>query len=148
MRFVDRFAPESPEFPAPASSDAQSAREVLTVSQLNRAASAALQASFAMVWVAGEVSNLARPASGHWYFTLKDSSSQLRGFMFRSSLRYLKFKPTDGLCVVARGKISVYEPKGEYQLVCAHLEPQGLGALQLAFDQLKKRLHASGAIPT
>ena len=64
--------------------------------------------------------------------------------MFRSALRYLKFKPTDGLRVVARGKISVYEPKGEYQIVCEHLEPQGLGALQLAFDQLKKRLQAEG----
>src|SRR6185295_18994129 len=76
--------------------------------------------------------------------TLKDSTAQLRGFMFRSSLRYLKFKPADGLGVVARGKISVYEPKGEYQLVCEHLEPQGLGALQLAFEQLKKRLQAEG----
>ena len=64
--------------------------------------------------------------------------------MFRSALRYLKFKPVDGLRVVARGKISVYEPKGEYQIVCEHLEPQGLGALQLAFDQLKKRLQAEG----
>ena len=64
--------------------------------------------------------------------------------MFRSALRYLKFKPADGLRVVARGKISVYEPKGEYQIVCEHLEPQGLGALQLAFDQLKKRLQAEG----
>ena len=64
--------------------------------------------------------------------------------MFRSALRYLKFKPADGLRVVARGKISVYEPKGEYQLVCEHLEPQGLGALQLAFDQLKKRLQDEG----
>ena len=82
--------------------------------------------------------------TGHLYFTLKDSASQVRGFMFRSSLRDLKFKPADGLKVVARGKISVYEPKGEYQLVCGHLEPQGLGALQLAFDQLKKRLQAEG----
>src|SRR5205807_9215915 len=78
------------------------------------------------------------------YFTLKDDRSQLRGFMFKTALRYLKFKPTDGTRVVARGKISVYEPKGEYQLVCEHLEPQGLGALQLAFEQLKKRLQQEG----
>ncbi len=91
----------------------------------------------------GELSNC-RPWNGHLYFTLKDSTAQLRGFMFRSNLRYLKFKPADGLRVVARGKLSVYEPKGEYQLVCEHLEPHGLGALQLAFDQLKKRLQDEG----
>jgi len=82
--------------------------------------------------------------SGHLYFTLKDSASLLKGLMFRSALRYLKFKPADGLHVVARGKISVYEPKGEYQIVCEHLEPQGLGGLQLAFEQLKKRLQTEG----
>src|SRR6185436_12335820 len=82
--------------------------------------------------------------TGHLYFTLKDSTSQLRGLMFRSALRYLRFKPTDGLRVVARGRISVYEPKGEYQIVCEHLEPEGLGALQLAYDQLKGRLAKEG----
>jgi exodeoxyribonuclease VII large subunit len=96
------------------------------------------------VWVEGELSNCRVWNTGHLYFTLKDESTQLRGFMFRSALRSLKFKPTDGTRVVARGKISVYEPKGEYQLVCEHLEPQGLGALQLAFEQLKKRLQAEG----
>src|SRR6185436_4851401 len=78
------------------------------------------------------------------YFTLKDGASQVKAVIFRSALRYLKFKPADGLRVVARGRVSVYEPKGEYQLVCEHLEPHGLGALQLAFDQLKKRLQAEG----
>src|SRR6202008_1644332 len=82
--------------------------------------------------------------TGPLFFTLKDAACQIRGFMFRSPLRYLKFKPADGTRVIARGKISGYEPKGEYQLVCEHLEPQGLGALQLAFDQLKKRLQAEG----
>ncbi len=77
-------------------------------------------------------------------FTLKDASAQVRGVIFRSALRYLRFKPQDGLRVVARGRVSVYEPKGEYQLVCEHLEPQGLGALQLAFDQLKKKLQDEG----
>src|SRR5439155_3252325 len=82
--------------------------------------------------------------TGHLNFTLKDSAAQIRGVIFRSALRYLKFKPADGLRVVARGRVSVYEPKGEYQLVCEHLEPHGLGALQLAFDQLKKRLQDEG----
>ncbi|PYR00329.1 MAG: exodeoxyribonuclease VII large subunit [Acidobacteria bacterium] len=103
-----------------------------------------LESEFFEVWVEGELSNCRIWNTGHLYFTLKDASSQLRGLMFRSALRYLKFKPADGLRVVARGKISVYEPKGEYQLVCEHLEPHGLGALQLAFDQLKKRLQHEG----
>ncbi len=82
--------------------------------------------------------------TGHLYFTLKDKTAQIKGVMFRSSLRLLRFKPQDGLRVVARGRISVYDPKGEYQIVCEHLEPEGLGALQLAFDQLKQRLSADG----
>jgi exodeoxyribonuclease VII large subunit len=82
--------------------------------------------------------------SGHYYFTLKDATAQIKGVVFRSALRYLKFKPEDGVLVVARGRISVYEPKGEYQFVCEYLEPQGLGALQLAFEQLKKTLAAEG----
>src|SRR5204862_2581602 len=103
-----------------------------------------LEEQFFEIWVEGELSNCKIWNTGHLYFSLKDSSSQLRGFMFRSSLRYLRFKPGDGLRVIARGKISVYEPKGEYQLVCEHLEPHGLGALQLAFDQLKARLQQEG----
>jgi exodeoxyribonuclease VII large subunit len=78
------------------------------------------------------------------YFTLKDASAQIKGVMFRSALRYLRFKPQDGLRVVARARVSVYDPKGEYQIICEHLEPEGLGALQLAFDQLKQRLAAEG----
>jgi exodeoxyribonuclease VII large subunit len=78
------------------------------------------------------------------YFTLKDGNSQVRAVMFRMALRYLRFKPTDGLRVIARGQVSCYEPKGEYQVVCEHMEPHGLGALQLAFEQLKKKLQAEG----
>jgi exodeoxyribonuclease VII large subunit len=118
-------------------------RRVLSVTELTVAIRDALEERFFQVWVEGELSNC-KQWNGHLYFTLKDDQAQLRGFMFRSSLRYLRFKPGDGLRVVARGKISVYEPKGEYQLVCEHLEPQGLGALQLAFDQLKKKLQAEG----
>jgi exodeoxyribonuclease VII large subunit len=120
------------------------ARRVYTVTELTVRVRDHLEEQFFEVWVEGELSNCRLWNTGHLYFTLKDSAAQLKGLMFRSTLRYLKFKPTDGLRVVARGKISVYEPKGEYQLVCEHLEPQGLGALQLAFDQLKKRLEAEG----
>src|SRR5215831_16531678 len=119
-------------------------RRVYTVTELTVRVRDQLEEQFFEVWVEGEISNCRLWNTGHLYFTLKDSSSQLKGLMFRSTLRYLKFKPADGLRVVARGKISVYEPKGEYQLVCEHMEPQGLGALQLAFDQLKKRLQAEG----
>jgi exodeoxyribonuclease VII large subunit len=120
------------------------ARRVLSVTDLTIRIRDRLETDFFEVWVEGELSNCRIWNTGHLFFTLKDAASQIRGFMFRSTLRYLKFKPADGLRVVARGKISVYEPKGEYQIVCEHLEPQGLGALQLAFDQLKQRLQAEG----
>src|ERR1700693_3640479 len=119
-------------------------RRILSVTELTVGIRDLLETQFLEVWVEGELSNCRVWNTGHLYFTLKDPASQVRGVMFRSALRYLKFKPTDGLTVIARGRISVYEPKGEYQLVCEHLEPRGLGALQLAFDQLKKRLHADG----
>jgi exodeoxyribonuclease VII large subunit len=141
LPFEEEEPTAEPE-PAPAPRPVTS-RRVHTVTELTLRVRDHLEAEFYEVWVEGELSNC-RPWNGHLYFTLKDSTAQLRGFMFRSSLRYLKFKPTDGLRVVARGKISVYEPKGEYQLVCEHLEPQGLGALQLAFDQLKQRLQDEG----
>src|SRR5437870_7695238 len=123
-------------------------RRVYTVTELTVRVRDHLEEKFFEVWVEGELSGVRLWNTGHLYFTLKDSSSLLKGLMFRSALRYLKFKPADGLRVVARGKISVYEPKGEYQIVCEHLEPQGLGALQLAFDQLKKRLQAEGLFDT
>jgi exodeoxyribonuclease VII large subunit len=122
----------------------QTTRRILTVTDLTVRIRDLLEGELFEIWVEGELSNCKIWTNGHLYFTLKDSASQLRGFMFRSTLRYLRFKPSDGLRVVARGKISVYEPKGEYQLVCEHLEPHGLGALQLAFDQLKTRLQAEG----
>lgn len=103
-----------------------------------------LESEFIDLWVEGEISNGRVWNSGHFYFTLKDAGAQVKGVVFRSALRLLKFRPEDGLHVVARGRISVYEPKGEYQLVCEHLEPQGYGPLQLAFEQLKKKLAAEG----
>jgi exodeoxyribonuclease VII large subunit len=119
-------------------------RRALSVTELTVRIRDLLEAEFFEVWVEGELSGCRVWNTGHLYFTLKDGSSQIKSVIFRSALRYLKFKPADGLRVVARGRVSVYEPKGEYQLVCEHLEPHGLGALQLAFDQLKKRLQAEG----
>jgi exodeoxyribonuclease VII large subunit len=119
-------------------------RRILTVSELTARVRTLLEERFFEIWVEGELSNCRVWNTGHLYFTLKDATAQIKGVMFRSSLRLLRFKPEDGLRVVARGRISVYDPKGEYQVVCEHLEPEGLGALQLAFDQLKQRLAAEG----
>ena len=111
----------------------------LTVAQLSTQIRNLLESEFYEVWVLGELSNCRLWNTGHLYFTLKDAAAQVKAVMFRSALRALRFKPQDGLRVVARGRLSVYDPKGEYQLVCEHLEPQGLGSLQLAVEQLKKR---------
>ncbi len=119
-------------------------RRIFTVSELNAAIRAVLDAEFQEVWVSGEISGLKLAASGHYYFTLKEREAQVRCVAFRSSHRYWKFKPQDGLAVLARGRIDVYEARGEYQLLIELLEPQGLGALQLAFEQLKKKLAAEG----
>src|SRR3954462_22276 len=124
------------------------ARRVFSVTELTVRVRDLLEAEFFEVWVEGELSNCRVWNTGHLYFTLKDGASQIKAVIFRSALRYLKFKPPDGLRVVARGRVSVYEPKGEYQLVCEHLEPHGLGALQLAFEQLKKKLQAEGLFDT
>src|SRR5688572_8094222 len=119
-------------------------RRVLTVSDLTAEIRTAFESSFDELWIEGEISNCRVWNTGHVYFTLKDPTAQLKAVMFRTAYRYLKFKMEDGLHVVARGRLSVYEPKGEYQLVCEHLEPHGRGALQLAFEQLKRKLHAEG----
>jgi len=123
-------------------------RRIYSVSELTQEIRALLESRFAEVWIEGEISNCKVWNTGHMYFTLKDDDAQgiaqIRAVMFRTAVRYLRFKPTDGLRVVARGQLSLYEPKGEYQLVCEHMEPKGLGALQLAFEQLKKKLQADG----
>jgi exodeoxyribonuclease VII large subunit len=119
-------------------------RHVYSVSELTQEIRGLLEGRFAQIWVEGEISNCKVWNTGHMYFTLKDGGAQLKAVMFRSALRYLRFKPADGLHVVARGQLGVYEAKGEYQIVCEHMEPQGLGALQLAFEQLKKKLQAQG----
>jgi len=121
-----------------------SSRSILTVSQLTAEIKTLLERSFDHVWVEGEISNLRLPGSGHLYFTLKDDKAQIRAVMFRLQNRLLKFVPKDGLQVVACGRVTVYEPRGDYQLVLDYLEPKGLGALQLAFEQLKEKLAAEG----
>ncbi len=119
-------------------------RVVITVSDLTANIRNILETAYAEVWVEAEISNCRLWNTGHLYFTLKDPGAQIKAVMFKSDVRSLKFKPEDGLHVVVRGRISVYEPKGEYQIVCERMEPHGLGALQLAFDQLKRRLQAEG----
>ena len=119
-------------------------REVVTVSELTSRIRALLESSHAEVWVEGEIANSRLWKTGHLYFTLRDEHAQLKGVMFRSAVRSLRFTPEDGLRVVARGRMTVYAPKGEYQIVCEHLQPQGVGALQVAFDQLKRTLDAEG----
>jgi len=119
-------------------------RTVRTVSELTAGIRDLLETAYVDVWVEGEISNCRLWNTGHLYFTLKDPGAQIKAVMFRSAVRTLKFKPEDGLHVLARGRVSVYDPKGEYQIVCEQIEPHGLGALQLAFDQLKRRLQAEG----
>jgi len=119
-------------------------RRVFTVAELTAAIRTKLESGYPEIWVEGEVSNARIWKTGHLYFTLKDANAQLNGVMFRSAVRLLRFKPTNGQHVMARGRLSVYEPKGEYQIVCEHLEPKGLGALQLAFEQLRERLAHEG----
>ena len=119
-------------------------RRVLTVSALTALVRGVLEENFDQVWVEGEISNLASPQSGHYYFTLKDAGAQLRCVMFRGAARALKFTPKDGMRVLTRGRLTLFEPRGEYQLVAEYLEPQGIGGLQLAFIQLKERLAKEG----
>lgn len=115
-----------------------------TVSDLNRAARGLLESGFPLLWVEGEISNLARPASGHLYFSLKDSQAQLRCALFRNRNLLLRFKPADGMQVLVRGRVSLYEPRGDFQFIAEHMEEAGHGALQRAFEALKQKLAAEG----
>jgi exodeoxyribonuclease VII large subunit len=119
-------------------------RRVYTVGELNAAIRGILDREFPDVWVSGEISSTKLATSGHYYFTLKERDAQIRCVCFRSTHRYLKFKPQDGVAVVARGRVDVFEARGEYQLLVEFLEPQGHGALQFAFEQLKKKLASEG----
>ena len=119
-------------------------RRIFSVSQLVNDVKVQLETNFRDFWVKGEISNLRTPPSGHIYFTLKDASAQIQAVCFRMQARYLKFQPEDGMELLARGSVSMYPPRGQVQLIVEHLEPVGSGALQLAFEQLKKRLEKDG----
>ena len=119
-------------------------RRVYTVSALTAEVKAVLEDSFPAIWVEGEISNFKHHTSGHMYFTLKDAQAQIRGVMFRGHNRLLRFQPTDGLAVLVCGAVTVYERRGEYQITAEFMEPKGVGALHLAFEQLKAKLEAEG----
>ena len=123
-------------------------RDVFTISRLVREAKAVLEGSFPLLWVEGELSNLSRPGSGHLYFTLKDSAAQIRCAMFRMRNVHLNFTPANGQHVMARAHVSLYEARGDFQLIVEHLEEAGSGALQRAFEALKKRLADEGLFDT
>ena len=119
-------------------------RRIYGVSELNATVQSLFEDRFRAIWVEGEISNCRPATSGHYYFSLKDASSQLKCALFKGAARFVKFKPQDGMRVLARGNLEVYEARGEYQLIVELLEPQGVGALQMAFEQLKKKLAAEG----
>ncbi|NOZ11999.1 MAG: exodeoxyribonuclease VII large subunit [Gammaproteobacteria bacterium] len=116
----------------------------LTVSQLNQSAKALLETHFSLVWVSGEISNLAQPASGHTYFSLKDGHAQIRCALFRGQRRHLACDPQDGMQVLLRARVTLYEARGDYQLIVHQLQEAGEGALRRAFEALKKRLSSEG----
>ncbi len=124
--------------------DIFSEKTILTVSRLTSLLRGVLEENFEQLWVQGEVSNLSYPSSGHCYFTLKDAGAQLRCVMFKNAVKNLKFRLADGMALIVRGRISVYDQRGEYQLICEYMEPAGIGALQTAFVQLKEKLALEG----
>ncbi|MEE9536937.1 MAG: exodeoxyribonuclease VII large subunit [Desulfobacterales bacterium] len=119
-------------------------RKIYTISELNADIKLLLEERFPFVWIIGEVSNFRIPASGHFYFTLKDEFSHLNAVMFRGQQRKLKFEPEDGMNITGMGRLSVYEPRGTYQIILEYMEPAGVGALQIAFEKLKARLAEEG----
>ena len=127
-----------------AAAPARTAAKPWSVSQLTRRIRLLLEGTFAHVWVEGEISNFKAHPSGHFYFTLKDAQTQIPAVMFRTANRRLQFAPENGLQVIVSGSVQIYEPKGKYQILCEAMTPSGLGARQLAFEQLKKALAAEG----
>ena len=118
--------------------------QVLTVSQLNRQARVLLESHFDFIWVEGEISNFVKPGSGHWYFSLKDGNAQVRCAMFRNRNQRVRFTPENGDAIRLRCRVSLYEGRGEFQLIVEHMEHAGAGALQAEFEKLKARLLAEG----
>ncbi|MCW8944863.1 MAG: exodeoxyribonuclease VII large subunit [Sedimenticola sp.] len=123
-------------------------RDIYSVSRLNSEVRSVLEGSFPLLWVEGEISNLARPASGHIYFSLKDPQAQVRCAMFRMKRQYLRFQPENGLKVLIRARVGLYEGRGEFQLIAEHMEPAGEGDLQRAFEQLKQKLQNESLFDT
>jgi exodeoxyribonuclease VII large subunit len=119
-------------------------RKIYTVSELNAHIKSLLEEEFPFIWIVAEISNFRTPLSGHFYFTLKDEESQLNAVMFRGQQHQLKFKPEDGMRIIGMGRLSVYEPRGTYQILLEYLEPSGVGALQVAYEKLKAQLAAEG----
>jgi len=141
------ISPASPKMLAMTTSDLFATtpeREVITVSQLNRRAKQLLETHLPLLWVEGELSNVSVPSSGHWYFTLKDSDAQVRCAMFRNRNMMVRFKPQQGQHVLIRARVSLYEGRGDYQIIAEHMEEAGAGALQRAFDELKLKLANEG----
>ncbi len=126
------------------SSASPAQRTIYTVSRLTEKIKSLLEENFPFIWISGEISNFKVPVSGHFYFTLKDESAQISAVMFRGQNRNLKFLPHDGMKITGFGRISLYEPRGAYQIILEYLEPAGAGALQAAFEQLKKQLSDDG----
>jgi exodeoxyribonuclease VII large subunit len=124
--------------------DSLANRQVYSVSQLNNAARDLLENQFRQIWVEGEISNFSAPGSGHWYFSLKDDKAQIRCAMFRNRNRALKFRPKQGDHFIARGQISLYPARGDYQLIVENLSDAGAGAQQRAFEELKAKLDDKG----
>ncbi|WOX06252.1 exodeoxyribonuclease VII large subunit [Microbulbifer pacificus] len=131
--------PSSPQSPLPTDG-----RPVLSVSELNREVKHLLEGSVPLLWVSGEISNFAAPSSGHWYFTLKDARAQVRCAMFRGRNQMVRFRPANGREVLARARVSLYEGRGEFQLIIEHLEEAGFGALMRQLEELKAKLQAEG----
>src|SRR3981081_1045610 len=123
---------------------AEPERNVYTVSRLNREVRVLIERGLGVVWVEGELSNLSVPSSGHWYFSMKDRDSQLRCAMFRQRNMTVGFTPKAGQHILARGRVSLYEPRGDYQFIIEHLEEAGVGALKREFERLKTKLAAEG----
>lgn len=134
----------NPARPSASSSDSLRQNKALTVSELNRQVKRLLEASYNHVWVSGELSSFARPGSGHWYFSLKDERAQIRCAMFKGFNQRLKFQPKEGDQIIIRAKASLYEGRGDYQLIVEDMEPAGLGQLQAAFEALKLKLSQEG----
>lgn len=135
---MDLFSPNT------AKNQSDGGKNIYSVSKLNKQVKNLLETGFGSIWLSGEVSNFSRPSSGHWYFSLKDENAQVRCAMFRGQNQRMAYTPKNGENVLIRAKISVYEPRGEYQLIANHVEPTGAGDLQQAFDALKNKLHNEG----